>query len=460
MTIEASEINRWSSVEPLLGASLDEDADMLARYIEKGNTFLKQIPEKCYRNDQEKHFAEQIFASCRQIRNRFIDRHAKDVYKILTEDFSQHLRLSELVYSAAERFPGLVPTREQIDAEQKHIQAHKEGLEIDQGIFFRGLLRSPIVGSHLADAMLLPCSRALGLLKNLKQTDKIDLGTILLERRGHAAYLTINNQSSLNAEDNSLVYDMETAVDLTLLDERVKVGVLRGGVMSHPRYFGKRVFCAGINLSDLQAGKISFVDFLLARELGYISKIKHGLIGNPMTKNLSTRTIQKPWIAAVDSFAIGGGMQLLLVFDKVIAADDVYFSLPAAQEGIIPGAANFRLARIIGSRLTRQIILSGRKIFASEPAAQWLCDEVVPVEKIDESIETSVKQFSNTAVVENRRMLGIAEESRDGFREYMAEFAYVQSTRLYSEDVLAKIDRWGNSALKKYAKMQEEDQCL
>lgn len=422
--------------------TLEKDANALAQHTQESVSLLGKFPAKPHRDEQAQRDVEQIFASCRQLRSRLMDQHADEIYAILTNDYSRYRRLDDLVFDAAERFPGLVPTRAQIQIERSHIQAHKEGLEIDQGIFFSGLLRSPKAGTHLVDALLLPCSRALGLLDEFQRTDQINLGTILLQRRDYVGYLTINNQTCLNAEDSRLIEDMQTAVDLVLLDPRIKVSVMRGGVMTHPRYLGKRVFCAGINLTELHAGKISFVDFLLGREFGYISKIAHGLLIDPTAKSLSTRTVQKPWIAAVDSFAIGGGMQMLLVFDKIIAADNAYFSLPAAQEGIVPGAANFRLVRKIGSRLTKQIILGGRKIFATDKEAQSLCDEVVPDTAIDASIEAAVREFNNPAVVENRRMLSIAEEPRDRFREYMAEFAYIQATRMYSKDVLAKISRW------------------
>lgn len=456
--VNSSQVDVWISKAPMLCAPLDENTEALTRYVREGETLLAKLPAKPERSENEGRFAEQIFASCRRVRNKFIHKHAEEVYTILTEGLSKYKRLSELVFSAAERFPGLVPTRVQIEMEQGYIQAHKEGLEIDQGIFFRGLLCSTRVGSHLADAMLLPCPRALGLLDELRRTDKVNLGLILFERCKDAAYLTINNQSSLNAENNRLIDDMETAVDLALLDERVKVGVLRGGVMTHPRYLNKRVFCAGINLADLHGGKISFVDFLLGREFGYISKIVHGLLIDTSLEALSARTIQKPWVGAVDSFAIGGGMQLLLVLDKVIAADDAYFVLPAAQEGIVPGAANFRLSRNMGSRFTRQIILSGHKILATDPKAQWLCDEVVPAAKIDACIDAAVRELNNPAIIENRRMLSFAQEPRDRFREYMAEFAYVQATRLYSPDVLAKIGRWARSRETGY-KAQAKYQC-
>lgn len=433
--INQQTIQCWQDTATAFQGALEQDTIRLACYVEKGQQLLAQLPIKPKREPMTQTLAESILASCRIQREQFIVQHVEAVYNKLTNHFSQYRRLSELVYDAARAFPGLVPTREQIEVERQHLQADKEGLEIDQGIFLRGLLRSPKIGLHLADAMLLPSSRAIELLATFQESDTLNLGSILIERSGYAGYLTVNNQHCLNAEDERLINDLETAIDLVLLDDRIKVGVLRGGVMTHPRYQGKRVFCAGINLNDLHAGKISFVDFLLGREFGYISKIAHGLLRE-------NKTVQKPWIAAVDSFAIGGGMQLLLVFDKIISADNAYFSLPAAQEGIVPGAANFRLSRITGNRLARQIILSGRKIYATDPEAAFLCDEVVPVNELDAAIDVAVAAFNNPAVVENRRMLILAEEPRDNFRQYMAEFAYTQATRLYSPDVLAKIGRW------------------
>jgi (3,5-dihydroxyphenyl)acetyl-CoA 1,2-dioxygenase len=144
----------------------------------------------------------------------------------------------------------------------------------------------------------------------------------------------------------------------------------------------------------------------------------------------------------VDGFAIGGGMQLLLVFDHVLAASDAYFSLPAAQEGIVPGAANFRLTRCAGPRLARQIILEGRRIRASEPAARLLVDEVVEPADMDEAIERSIDRLAGAAVSANRHMLNLADESPDEFRRYMAEFAVQQALRLYGEDVLGKVSRF------------------
>lgn len=413
----------------------------LSETAERADELIASLPEPGERSSPQQAAAEAAHDATRAIRGLFMDTHAEAAYQELTDCRTRYLRLPELVEAAAIAFPGLVPTAEQMAAERARPQACKEGREIDQGIFLRGVLRSPLAGPHLLDAMLRPTPRALRLLSEFSRTGLADLGSVHLERRDGAARLTMCRDDCLNAEDNQQVDDVETAVDLALLDPGVQVGFLRGGEMSHPRYRGKRVFSAGINLKALHAGDISLVDFLLRRELGYIHKLVRGVLaeGGPRWQS---PTCAKPWVAAVDGFAIGGGMQLLLVFDHVIAASDAYFSLPAAQEGIVPGAANFRLTRCVGPRLARQVILEGRRIRATEPSARLLVDEVVDPPELGEAIERSLDRLQSPAVVVNRRMLNLAEEPLDEFRLYMAEFAVQQALRLYSKDVIRKVGRF------------------
>ncbi|MBE1579743.1 (3,5-dihydroxyphenyl)acetyl-CoA 1,2-dioxygenase DpgC [Amycolatopsis roodepoortensis] len=373
----------------------------------------------------------------RAARTAFVEAHAEEIYAELTDGRTRYLRLDELVRAAALAFPGLVPSEQQMAAERSRPQAEKEGREIDQGIFLRGILRAPKAGPHLLDAMLRPSARAQRLLPEFLETGVVEMEAVRLERRNGVAHLTLCRDDCLNAEDAQQVDDMETAVDLTLLDPSVRMGLVRGGVMSHPRYLGRRVFCAGINLKKLSAGEIPLVDFLLRRETGYIQKIFRGLLTDD---SWHSRFTDKPWMAAVDSFAIGGGTQLLLVFDHVLAASDAYLSLPAAKEGIIPGVSNFRLSRIAGPRVARQVILGGRKLQAGEPDARSIVDEVVAPEELDAAIDGALARFDGEAVVANRRMLNLAEEPPEEFRRYIAEFALQQALRIYGADVIGKVD--------------------
>ncbi|POM24960.1 Carnitinyl-CoA dehydratase [Actinomadura rubteroloni] len=402
---------------------------------------LAALPVPARRAPEQRAAAAAAHEEARALRTRFLAAHADDVYAELTADRTRYLRIEELVEAAAAAFPGLVPDAVRLKEERGREQAAKEGHEIDQGIFLRAVLRSPVAGPHLLDAMLRPTRRALDLLPEFRRTGRVAMEAVVLERRDGAAHLTMCRDDRLNAEDERQVEDMETAVDLALLDPDVRVGVLRGGEMSHPRYRGRRVFSAGINLKMLHSGDIPLVGFLLRRELGYISKIVRGVLTD-RPGAWHTPTVEKPWVAVVDGFAIGGGAQLLYVFDHVIAAADSYVSLPAAKEGIIPGAGNFRLGRCGGPRLSRQVILHGRRLHASEPDARCVLDEVCEPDALDAAAERAVADLSAPAVLVNRRMINLAEEPPDAFRAYMAEFALQQALRLYGEDVITKVGRF------------------
>jgi thioesterase DpgC len=431
---------QWLDDMPAATRVPDADAGALARHAGAGEALLAELPAKPLRSAEQRDIAAAIHRANRDARTRFLQMHAGWVYDQLTDGKTARPQLAELAYAAADAFPGLVPTRAMIAQERQSLQGDKEAREIDQGIFFSALFGCPASGQHLLESMLRPAARGQALLGQFRRDGRVVLQTLTLERRDGAAHLTVHNQRCLNAEDDQLIEDMETAVDLALLDDAVRVCVLRGGTMTHPKYAGRRVFSAGINLRNLQRGQISYVDFLLRRELGYISKILRGLLvdepGAPQPRQLL-----KPWIAAVDTFAIGGGAQLLLVFDKVIGAADSFFSLPAAQEGIVPGVANLRLSRSVGTRVAKQIILGGRKVFAAEPDGRLLFDEVVAPAEMDDAVERSVAHFDSPAVVANKRMLTLADEPIDLFRQYMAAFALEQAQRMYSPDVLDKLHR-------------------
>ncbi|WP_370146559.1 (3,5-dihydroxyphenyl)acetyl-CoA 1,2-dioxygenase DpgC [Kitasatospora sp. GAS206B] len=428
-----------------MGSDLTTARRTLADAADRADTLLATLPEPAGRTSEQQALATDAKNAARTVRSHFMRLHGEAVYQHLTDGHTLDLRLPELVAGAAAGWPGLLPGAEAMAAEQARPQAAKEGLEIDQGIFLREVLRSPASGRHLIDAMALPTARALHLLPDFRRTGELDLGSVRLERRGGAAHLTMCRTDCLNAEDNRQVEDMETAVDLALLDPQVRVGLLRGGEMTHSRYRGRRVFSAGINLKSLHTGQISLVDFLLRRELGYINKLFRGLRVEH-AGSWHTPVIEKPWVAAVDSFAIGGGAQLLMVFDRVLAAADSYVSLPAAQEGIVPGAGNLRLGRLAGGRVSRQVVLWGRRIHATEPDAGLLLDEVVEPDRMDRAVAESLERLDSPAVVTNRRMLNLAEEPPEHFRQYMAEFAVQQALRLYSQDVIGKVGRFSAAA--------------
>ncbi|MEQ2354324.1 enoyl-CoA hydratase/isomerase family protein [Pseudoalteromonas piscicida] len=291
-------------------------------------------------------------------------------------------------------------------------------------------------GEHLIRSYLRCQPGSVAYLREFTQTGILNLPKVTVEKQGNIGHITFNNPQCLNAEDNQLVADLNIAVDLVYLSEDIEAGVLRGGVTQHAKYQGKRIFSAGVNLKQLHKSDISFVDFMIGRELGYVNKMIHGVLSEDGGK------IVKPWISVVDTFAIGGGMQLLLASDYVIAEEGSYASLPAGNEGIIPGLANMRLAKKSCARVAKEVILLGRKLWAGEPDCWGVFDQVVRREDLQARLEEMAQLLSTPAVRENKRMLITGSEPIDELRRYLAEFCLVQGERIYSKDVANKVSKF------------------
>jgi enoyl-CoA hydratase/carnithine racemase len=362
------------------------------------------------------------------------------LYDELTDRCTRPVRLEELVYEAAERVTGLVPTRAEMEPERARKLADKEGLELAQGLLIAEFLQLPRTGRHLVQSMLHPTQLALDRLDELRATGTVDLGHARVTRHGRAGVLELRNPRHLNAEDGDTLDETEAAVDLVLLDPEIEVGVFRGGLVDHPRYAGERIFGSGINLTHLYLGRIDFV-FYVVRDMGYVNKIYRGLAGG-------SRATEKLWIAAVERYAIGGACQLLHVMDHVIAVRGSRLYLPARKEGIIPGASNLRLPRFVGDRAARQAILSGREWTAGDQDADLICDEVVDAHEIDDAIDNRIAALTSSGLVNaaaNRAAMRVGEEPVELFREYMATYAREQAYCQLSPALVHNLEQHWNA---------------
>jgi thioesterase DpgC len=376
-------------------------------------------------------------------RESYLRAHAEEIYAELTDDLATPLRVEELLERAAQRFPGLVPTREELAAERERPLAEKEGAEIAQGLLLAHVLASPRAGAHLVWAMLRPTAEAQARLPELQASGEVDLGAAMVRREGAAGVIEMRNPRHLNAEDDTTLKATEVAVDLVLLDPQVEICVLRGGVVDHPRYAGRRVLGAGINLTHLYRGLMSYL-FYLVRDLGYVNKIYRGLSGPEFLPGPLEETNEKLWIAAAETYAIGGACQLLHVVDHVIAERGCRLYLPARKEGIIPGASNLRLPRAVGDRVARQAILSGREFEAGTPDGDLLCDEVVAPGEMDAAIARRVEALTSSGLVNaaaNRRALRLGQEPAEVFRAYMALYAREQAFCHFSPALVRNLER-------------------
>jgi enoyl-CoA hydratase/carnithine racemase len=438
------EAREWFDALPARTGEYESDSRDYGAFWHRSAALLRTLPPKPRRNEAERTAADALLSVGRASRESFLAAHVEQVYERLTERASIFRRLDDLVYAAAKLVPGLVPTREEVDVEAACPHRDKDGVEIDQGLFLAHVLSRPRIGEHLCHAMLLPRPESAALIVEFASRGSLDLGAARLTRRGKAVHLDMINPRFLNAEDDTTLARTELAVDVATLDRTTEIAVMRGVAVDNEKYRGKRIFGAGINLTHLYLGKIPYLWFLI-RDLGYVHKLMRGVASSDsLPDDVNGRGAEKLWIAAVDTFAIGGHCQALLCMDYVVAASDAFLTLPARKEGIIPGFANLRLPRFVGDRMARQAILYERKLACDSAEGRLVCDEIAPAAEMDAAIDRVAEGLTSAGAVSaigNRRGFRVGQESLDLFRRYASVYAREQAYCHFSPALIANLER-------------------
>ena len=440
----------WLDTMPRIGRNFRADSAACSKFWVAGARLLARMPAKRKRGPDQIATAAFMQMCERELRERYLAAHAATLYDRLTGNRKKFVRVAQLVRAAAKLVPGLTPTDKQLADEAPLMLSDKEGREIDQGLFLAHVLADPGCGQHLCHAMLQPLPGWQDKLGRLTKDGSVDLGGAFITRVDKASIVEIKRPRFLNAMDYEWLSDIEVAVDLAILDPQTQIAVLRGGAVDNPKY--QRVFSSGINLTLLYQGKIPYL-FYIDHLLGFEHKIFRGL-ARPyaVPDDTAGTTAEKPWIAVVDKFAIGGGCQHLLVMDYVLAGKDAYMTLPARKEGIIPGASNMRLPRFVGNAVARQAIMMGRRLDCDSPEGRMICDEIVPPEQMDEALAALIDAMTNSGVVSavsNRRALRIGQEPLDTFRRYVALYAREQAYCHFSPALIANLERHWNAMQRK-----------
>ncbi|MEZ2338439.1 enoyl-CoA hydratase/isomerase family protein [Mucilaginibacter sp. RCC_168] len=424
---------------------LVNDLESLRQWQNSELNRLKKLPLPTKRDVEQEKSARFYFDALAELRARLIALHGNEIYAAVTNNFSELVRIEDLLYRIAKKFPGLAPTRSEIIQDESYFLCNKEGHELSQGLILSELLAIPHIGQHLMTAMQQPKEKSFSLLAQFQQQHHLRLETVTVIKKNNVAYLYLSNQSFLNAEDDQLNSDMEFAVDVILLDPNVDVAVIRGDVMSHKKYNGKRVFCSGVNLTKLYRGQLSYL-FYVTRELGLITKIYRGLMhGENNVNKIPNCVIEKPWISVVDSHAIGGGFQMLLVSDYVIAESGALLSVPARREGFIPGLTNLRLPRFVGQRLSNQLVYNNYQIIVDSDEGKLIVDEVVDANCINDSLKSvidSMTEFGIGGFISNRKAFRLGVEPISLFLQYMATFCREQVKCMYGPDIVNNLERF------------------
>lgn len=191
--------------------------------------------------------------------------------------------------------------------------------------------------------------------------------TILLERRGSVGLITLNRPRVMNAINAQLVNELRLAVDELEADAKVAAIVLTGS---------ERVFAAGADVTELRT--VTFPDSYLKDIFAGIDRLSEA---------------RKPTIAAVAGYVLGGGCELAMMCDIIIAAENAKFGLPEVALGIIPGfGGTQRLTRFVGKAKAMDLILTGRMMDAAEAERSGLVSRVVPADDlIDEAMKAAGK---------------------------------------------------------------------
>lgn len=234
--------------------------------------------------------------------------------------------------------------------------------------------------------------------------------SILVESRGKVGLITINRPQALNALNHTLMTELMDALDSFDKNEAVGAMVLAGS---------EKAFAAGADIKEMvdkNAEQMTRSDLVAV----------YGRI----------RTIRKPVIAAVSGWALGGGFEVALSCDMIIASETAKFGLPEITLGVMPGAGGTqRLVRAVGKALAMEMILNARQMDAREAKQFGLVNRVVPVsEYLNEALKLA-EEIANRAPLAIRAAKRAINHSYESFlKEGLEEEKQIFYNLFNSED--------------------------
>ena len=203
----------------------------------------------------------------------------------------------------------------------------------------------------------------------------MDYQNILVEKEDDIAILYINRPKALNALNKETLLEIKMAISQIAEDQEVKVVIITGS--------GEKAFVAGADITYMQN-----MNAVEGREFGKLGQEVFSLI----------ESIEKPVIAAVNGFALGGGCELAMSCDFRIASDKAKFGQPEVTLGITPGfGGTQRLPRLVGMGMAKQLLFSGEMIDAQEALRIGLVNRVVPGEQLLAAAKQIARSISKNA---------------------------------------------------------------
>ena len=235
---------------------------------------------------------------------------------------------------------------------------------------------------------------------------------VLLDHQGHIATLTLNRPEALNAVNGPLIDALEAACRELEADDQTRVVIVRGS--------GERAFCAGADLKERRA-----------LDLVETKKRRADLVRTFRRLN----SLPMPTIASVHGWALGGGFELALCCDLIVAADDARFGLTEVTLGIMPGGGGTQLLpRLIGKSLAKLLIFTGRRIEATEAEQLGIVVRVVPRAELEAATFALAEEIADNAPISLRQ----AKKVIDGGFHLDMDTAFTLEAEAYSAVLLAE----------------------
>ena len=214
--------------------------------------------------------------------------------------------------------------------------------------------------------------------------------TILLEQDGGVALVRLNRPQALNALNSQLMAELSACLEALDHDEAVGCIVLTGS---------DKAFAAGADIKEM-AGKT------------YAEMFKEDFFTEASER---IARVRKPIVAAVAGYALGGGCELAMLCDFIIAADTAKFGQPEINLGVAPGIGGTqRLTRLVGKAKAMDMVLTGRQMDAVEAERSGLVSRVVPLERLLDEAKAAaarIAALSPLAVMMNKELVNIALET-------------------------------------------------
>ena len=205
----------------------------------------------------------------------------------------------------------------------------------------------------------------------------MELKNVILEKEGHLAIVTMNRPKALNALNSETLKDLEAVITDLENDNDIYAVILTGA--------GEKSFVAGADIAEM-------------KDLDEKQGQEFGKLGNDVFLRLEN--LNKPVIAAINGFALGGGCEISMACDIRIASETALFGQPEVGLGITPGfCGTQRLARIVGLGIAKELIYTAKNIKADEAYRIGLVNKVVPLENLmDEAKKMASKIIANAPV--------------------------------------------------------------